>query len=56
MSSLLLAVSLCCLQDIPSLDPVDQGDEDVWEMVGVTTERNISPPPVTEDVVPEGAQ
>jgi hypothetical protein len=44
------------LQDIPSSDPVDQGDEDVWETVGAAAERNISPPPATENVVPKEAQ
>jgi hypothetical protein len=44
------------LQDIPSSDPVDQGDEDVWETAGATSERSISPPPATEDIVPEEAQ
>jgi hypothetical protein len=44
------------LQDIPSSDPVDQGDEDVWETVGATAERSISPPPATKDIVPEEAQ
>jgi hypothetical protein len=44
------------LQDIPSPDPVDQGDEDVWETVGPTTERSMSTPPSTEEDVPEGAQ
>jgi hypothetical protein len=44
------------LQDIPSSDPTDQGDEDVWEMVGATAERETSLPPVAEDVVPKEAQ
>jgi hypothetical protein len=44
------------LQDIPSSDPVDQGDEDIWEMVGAAAERSISLPPATEEVVPRAAQ
>jgi predicted RNA-binding protein with PUA-like domain len=31
-------------QDIPSSNPADQRDEDVWETIGVTEERNTSPP------------
>jgi hypothetical protein len=56
MSSLVLTIRLVLLQDIPSSDPADQSDEDVWETVGVTVERNTSSPPASEEVVPEGAQ
>jgi hypothetical protein len=44
MSSLLLTIWLLLLQDIRSSDTADQGDEDVWETVGATTERDTSPP------------
>jgi hypothetical protein len=44
------------LQDITSSEPVDQGDEDVWETVGAAAERDISLPPATEEVVPRAAQ
>jgi hypothetical protein len=44
------------LQDIPSSDPIDHGDEDVWESVGATAERIITPPLATEEAVPEAAQ
>jgi hypothetical protein len=53
---LVLTSSLVLLQDIPSSDPVDQGDEDIWEMVGAAAERSISQPPATEEVVPGPAQ
>jgi hypothetical protein len=43
-------------QDIPSSDPVDQGDEKTWDMVGGATERSLSPAPTVEEVVPESAQ
>jgi hypothetical protein len=44
------------LQDIPSSDPVGQGDEDLWEMVGAATERCVSLLPATEEAVPEATQ
>jgi hypothetical protein len=39
-------------QDIPSSDPVDQGEEETWDTVGAAAERSISPPPTTREVVP----
>jgi hypothetical protein len=56
MSSLVLTSSFVMLQDNPSSDPVDQGDEDVWETLGATAERSVSPPPATEEAVPGAAQ
>jgi hypothetical protein len=44
------------LQDIPSSDLANQGDEDVWEAVGVMIGRDTSPPLAAEDAVPEVAQ
>jgi hypothetical protein len=44
------------MQDIPSLDPTAQDEEDVWETVRVMAGGNTSPPLATEDIVPEGAQ
>jgi hypothetical protein len=35
------------LQDIPPSDPVDQDEEEIWDMVGVAVERSVSPPPTT---------
>jgi hypothetical protein len=52
MSSLVLTSSFILLQDIPSSDPVDQGDEDVCETVGATAERSVSLPPATEETIP----
>jgi hypothetical protein len=43
-------------QDIPSSDPVDHGEEEIWDTVGGAAERSISPPPTTGEVVPESAQ
>jgi hypothetical protein len=44
------------LQDIPSSDSIDQGDEDVWETVGAVAERCASPHPATKEDVPEPTQ
>jgi hypothetical protein len=35
---------------------VDQGEEETWDTVGGATERNRSPGPATETIVPEVAQ
>jgi hypothetical protein len=43
-------------QDIPSSDPVGQGDEDLWETVGAAAERSVSPLPATKEAVSEAAQ
>jgi hypothetical protein len=43
-------------QDIPSSDPVDQGDEENWDTGGGATARSLSPAPTVEEVVPEPAQ
>jgi hypothetical protein len=56
MSSLKLTVWLVLLQDIPSLDPAAQDEEEVCETVGATSGRSISSPLATEDFVPEEAQ
>jgi hypothetical protein len=40
----------CCLQEIPPSDPVDQGDEGDWEMVGEPAERSHSPAPAMTEV------
>jgi hypothetical protein len=40
----------------PPSNPVNQDEEDVWDTVGATAERSTSPPPATEDTLPEGAQ
>jgi hypothetical protein len=43
-------------QDIPSSDPVDQGDEETRDTVGGATEKSLGPAPTIEEVVPESAQ
>jgi hypothetical protein len=39
------------LQEIPSSDPVDQGEGDDWDTVGEPTERSCSPAPTVEELV-----
>jgi hypothetical protein len=43
-------------QDIPPSDPVDQGEEETWDMVGGATERSLNPAPSAGVVMPEVAQ
>jgi hypothetical protein len=49
----MLTTKLCCLQEIPPSDPVDQGDEGDWEMVGELAERSRSPAPAVTEVEPQ---
>jgi hypothetical protein len=39
------------LQEIPPSDPVDQGDEGDWEMVGEPAGASRSPAPTVEELV-----
>jgi hypothetical protein len=48
-----LTKKFCCLQEIPSSDPVDQGDEGDWETVGEPVERSRSPAPAMTEAVPQ---
>jgi hypothetical protein len=43
-------------QDNPPSDPADQNEEETWDTVGAVAEKNVSPPPITGEVVPESAQ
>jgi hypothetical protein len=38
-------------QEIPSSDPVDQGEGEDWDTVGGSAERNCSPAPTVEELV-----
>jgi hypothetical protein len=38
-------------KDIPSFDPVDQGEGEDWDTVGGPAERNRSPAPTVEELV-----
>jgi hypothetical protein len=40
-----------CLQEMPPSEPVEQGDEDVWDMVGETAEGSRSPAPTVEELL-----
>jgi hypothetical protein len=43
-------------QEIPSSDPVDQGEGDDWDTVGEPTERSRSPTPTLEELVSQMTQ
>jgi hypothetical protein len=43
-------------QEIPSSDPVDQGDGDDWDTVGEPTKRSRSPAPTVEELVSQMTQ
>jgi hypothetical protein len=51
-----MIVELMLSQDIPPSDPIDQDDDGAWDTVGAAAERNIIPPPATEEVVPGAAR
>jgi hypothetical protein len=38
-------------QEIPSSDPVDQGEGEEWDTVGGPAERSRSPAPTVEELV-----
>jgi hypothetical protein len=40
-----------CLQEIPPSDPVEQGDEGVWDTVGEPAGASRSPAPTVEELV-----
>jgi hypothetical protein len=44
------------LQEIPSSDPVDQGEGDDWETVGEPFERSRSPAPTIEELMSQMTQ
>jgi hypothetical protein len=39
------------LQEMPPFEPVEQGDEDVWDMVGEAAEGSRSPAPTVEELL-----
>jgi hypothetical protein len=43
-------------QEIPSSDPVDQGEGDDWDTVGEPIERSRSPAPTVEELVSQMTQ
>jgi hypothetical protein len=40
-----------CLQEIPPSDPIDQGDEGIWDTVGEPAGASRSPAPTVEELV-----
>jgi hypothetical protein len=46
-----LTKKFCCLQDIPSSDPVNQGDKGDWETVGEPAGASRSPAPTMEELM-----
>jgi hypothetical protein len=47
----MLTMKLHCLQEIPPSDPVEQGDEGNWDMVGEPAGSSRSPAPTVEELV-----
>jgi hypothetical protein len=45
-----------CLQEIPSSDPIDQGEGDDWETVGEPAKRSRGPAPTVEELVSQMTQ
>jgi hypothetical protein len=43
-------------QEIPSSDPIDQGEGDDWDTVGELTERSCSPATTVEELVSQVTQ
>jgi hypothetical protein len=39
-----------CLQEMPPFEPVEQGDEGVWDTVGEAVEGSRSPAPTVEEL------
>jgi hypothetical protein len=44
-------MKLHCLQEIPPSDPVEQGDEGDWDMVGEPAGGSRSPAPTVEELM-----
>jgi hypothetical protein len=40
-----------CLQEMPPSEPVEQGDEGVWDTVGEAAEGSRSPAPTVEELL-----
>jgi hypothetical protein len=49
----MLTTKFRCLQEIPPSDPVEQGDEGVWETGGEPAKRSRSPAPAITEAVPQ---
>jgi hypothetical protein len=40
-----------CLQEMPPSEPVEQGDEDIWDTMGEAPEGSRSPAPTVEELL-----
>jgi hypothetical protein len=49
----MLTTKFRCLQEIPPSDPVEQGDEGVWETLGEPAQRARSSFPDMTEAVPQ---
>jgi hypothetical protein len=47
----MLTMKLPCLQEMPPSEPVEQGDEDIWDAVGEAAEGSRSPAPTVEELL-----
>jgi hypothetical protein len=46
-----LMMKFPCLQEMPPTEPVEQGDEGVWDTVGEAAEGSRSPTPTVEELL-----
>jgi hypothetical protein len=46
-----LTMKFPCLQEVPPSEPVEQGDEGVWDTVGEAAEGSRSPAPTVEELL-----
>jgi hypothetical protein len=46
-----LTTKFPCLQEMPSSDPVEQGDEGDWDTVGEAAGGSCSPAPTVEELL-----
>jgi hypothetical protein len=46
-----LTMKFPCLQEMPPSEPVEQGDENVWDTVGEAAEGSRSPAPTVEELL-----
>jgi hypothetical protein len=46
-----LTMKFPCLQEMPPSEPIEQGDEGVWDTVGEAAEGSQSPAPTVEELL-----
>jgi hypothetical protein len=47
----MLMMKFPCLQEMPPFEPVEQGDEGIWDTVGEAAEGSRSPAPTVEELL-----